>query len=338
MINTKNIYKNILLSLLSLIIFFGGIEIFLRFNKFSFHQENYYIRYDSWITSMLNQGNFLPDSKVLFKINPRSSEFRDINKQGFRDIEDYDLSKDKGIYRIACIGDSVTFGSCSDTQNSYPKILEGLLNNNSANKQYEVFNCGIPGYTSYQGLKLLEHYLLPYSLDLATISFGWNDIWNTYGKVGEDKNQKPASPFILGCLNLLERSKSYQLLEKIIYSIQVEFRKDKNKGCSSRVSLEDFGNNYKEMISLLKKNNINCIIILQVASKDLSNWQRYKEYCLVARKVAEEFKVPILHPDRLFIEEENNYFCEDRFHINSQGNFLIAKNIYSAMKKNGFLK
>lgn len=245
-------YTNILLSLVSIIFFLGGAELCLRVKITPFYRDNYYIRYDGWVTSMLNQGRYIPDPITLFKINPRFSGYTHINHQGFRDTKDYTFHKAEGVYRIACIGDSVTFSVATEVQESYPKILEHILNDRNDKIKYEVLNFGIPGYTSYQGLKLLESYVLRYSLDLVIINFGWNDMWDIPQEVQEDKNQRMVPTFILRCSNILERLKFYQLLEKIINDVQMQFRKGSKELWRTRVSLEDYAKNYRKMVSLLK--------------------------------------------------------------------------------------
>jgi len=53
-------------------------------------------------------------------------------------------ANDKGVTRVACVGDSITFGSGIDERekNSYPAVLDGLLGDS-----YEVRNFGVSGAT-----------------------------------------------------------------------------------------------------------------------------------------------------------------------------------------------
>lgn len=67
------------------------------------------------------------------------------NSYGERDF-DYSLKKVKGVYRIAVIGDSVAFGYGISLNNTFAKILERKLNENSE-KKYEVLLFGRPGYS-----------------------------------------------------------------------------------------------------------------------------------------------------------------------------------------------
>ena len=50
-----------------------------------------------------------------------------ISSHGFRDQE-YDIEKDVGTYRIAALGDSVTFGNRLLAEETYPEQLEALGN------------------------------------------------------------------------------------------------------------------------------------------------------------------------------------------------------------------
>jgi lysophospholipase L1-like esterase len=95
--------------------------------------------------------------------------------------------KEAGALRIACLGDSVTFGYrvptvWPDRPNDYdraalpyPMLLEKELRAANPNKQIEVITMAVPGYTSHQGLAWLRRDIDRLKPDLLIISFGWND-------------------------------------------------------------------------------------------------------------------------------------------------------------------
>ena len=49
------------------------------------------------------------------------------NTKGLRDRE-YNSKKPKNTFRILVLGDSFTFGSCVEENETYPKVLENFLN------------------------------------------------------------------------------------------------------------------------------------------------------------------------------------------------------------------
>ena len=83
-------------------------------------------------------------------VGPGSLKFNidwvSLNSYGMRDKE-YSLAKPQGVYRIAVIGDSFTFGSgIKNVSNTYPKVLETKLNSKNYTSTFDVLNFGIPGY------------------------------------------------------------------------------------------------------------------------------------------------------------------------------------------------
>lgn len=69
-----------------------------------------------------------------------------INAEGLRDYE-YDYQRPAGVTRILALGDSVTFGWGVKLEDTYPKVLERLLNGGESRDRYEVLNCGVGNYT-----------------------------------------------------------------------------------------------------------------------------------------------------------------------------------------------
>lgn len=97
------------------------------------------------------------------------------NSFGFRDHE-FSLDKPPGIFRIIVLGDSLTFGWWEQIDETYPKVLERLLNENPLRPlKFEVYNLGIGGYNSTQELALLRTRALRFRPDLVIVGFCLND-------------------------------------------------------------------------------------------------------------------------------------------------------------------
>lgn len=98
-----------------------------------------------------------------------------INSAGFRDRE-FARRKSSDSYRIAAIGDSVTFGLWLPADAAYPKQLERLLNEHvSAPRRFEVLNFGVSGYNIAQAVERLRELALDYDPDLILYGYVLND-------------------------------------------------------------------------------------------------------------------------------------------------------------------
>lgn len=99
-----------------------------------------------------------------------------INSKGLRDYE-YSIKKTEGVYRIAVIGDSVTWGY-AELKDTYPKIMEKELKDVYPRKKIEVLNFGIEGTGSRNHLAILRERVLQYNPDLVILGHCLNDLLN----------------------------------------------------------------------------------------------------------------------------------------------------------------
>jgi lysophospholipase L1-like esterase len=97
-------------------------------------------------------------------------------------------SKREGSRRIVTLGDSVTFGYripvvfptqpeiYDRTALPYPLALERSLRAANPDRDIEVVNLAVPGYTSHQGRAWLRRDIRRLEPDLVVACFGWNDV------------------------------------------------------------------------------------------------------------------------------------------------------------------
>lgn len=98
-----------------------------------------------------------------------------INAHGFRDYE-YTKDKPEGVYRICVVGDSITFGWWERLEETYPKVLETLLNAHAEDGiVFEVWNMGIGGYNAEQEMELIRTRVLDFDPDMIIIGYCNND-------------------------------------------------------------------------------------------------------------------------------------------------------------------
>jgi len=98
----------------------------------------------------------------------------ELNSAGFRDDE-RPAAKAPSTFRVLCLGDSWTFGANVNRQQTYPYRLGVRLREAYPDAQIEVWNLGVMGYSSYQGLELLRRRAHELHPDLVVIGYAMND-------------------------------------------------------------------------------------------------------------------------------------------------------------------
>jgi len=81
------------------------------------------------------------------------------------------------VFRIACIGDSVMFGYGVGDDETFPVILERLLNEHCAgqDRRFEVLNFGVTGYNAAQAAETLRTRVLGCRPDVVIYGYCLND-------------------------------------------------------------------------------------------------------------------------------------------------------------------
>lgn len=133
---------------------------------------------------------FTNDPYLPYKLKPLhhavgtavSGEFKfdyTTNSYGFVDIE-HTLEKPANTFRILVLGDSFTRGVGATPQESYPSVLQKLLNKRSGHHpKIECINAGQPGYWTEPEYLMAKAYGLKFHPDLILVGFLPNDVIDT---------------------------------------------------------------------------------------------------------------------------------------------------------------
>lgn len=97
------------------------------------------------------------------------------NSYGMRDTEP--LPKEtEGLVRLVALGDPFTFGFCVREDQTYPNVLEDLLNRSAGGRgcRFDVLNLGVGGYSTRDEALVLKHKALRWEPNLV-IGYTLND-------------------------------------------------------------------------------------------------------------------------------------------------------------------
>ena len=118
-----------------------------------------------------------PDTGKSMRPGWRGNEFGveiAINSLGLRGRETT-YAKPAGRYRILALGDSWTFGFRMQERDSYPRVLERLLNERARRAgeraRYEVINAGVVGYATTQEAAYLRTRGRRFEPDLVLLAY-----------------------------------------------------------------------------------------------------------------------------------------------------------------------
>ncbi|HUT53366.1 MAG TPA: SGNH/GDSL hydrolase family protein [bacterium] len=324
----------------------AGLELGLRLIDFTCQRSLSYMQFNFPRPNELYQV-FEPDPELLWRMRPGfnfGEGFEPLNHEGFRGPE-FKAQKAAGALRIACLGDSVTFGR---PDAAYPALLSEELTK-ELGRPVEAINFGVPGYSSWQGRKLLPRVLDQYHPDVVIIMFGWNDHWLAKGFA--DQDQIVGDSDAAGLLAPLRALRTYQLLNKIVARVRAAVSLPP---LTMRVAPDDYHANLVKMIGECRAAHVLPLIALApsaiVAGKapefmtalefirapaDLQRF--HNQYNDIARGAARETGAPLIDLDLLFSDWPAKDLFEDPdqdvIHPNREGYLLVAGALAKAVEE-----
>lgn len=98
-----------------------------------------------------------------------------VNDAGFRDRA-HQRAKPPATFRVAVLGDSLSFGYGVALEATFARQLEARLASVGGVPRYEVLNLGVSGYNPFTEGELLREVGLAYAPDLVLVQFCVNDL------------------------------------------------------------------------------------------------------------------------------------------------------------------
>ena len=226
------------------------------------------------------------------------------------------------VPRIICMADSVTV---MEQGFGWPNILPEALRRAGYLKPVEVFNAGVPEYTSFQGLQYLRHELLATQPNLVTIEFGWNDHWETRTGKADDEIHPPSAA-LLSLQAGLGRLRLYRLL---LTFISPRPQPQHNL----RVPLDRYRDNLWKMIEMVNGQGGKVILIPAPYLDGPWGWRDlHLSYIQATREVAAQTGTTIVDLVDKFIQAPQLFYDprSDACHYNMQGGRMIADAVAAA--------
>jgi len=365
----SNVIKNVFFSLAVILLFFGGAEILSRI-IFKFPD----IKVTAFMEFGQTQGFCVKDKILGFRLKPKTSfASYSINSLGFRGNK-FTIKKPKNTYRIFILGGSTTFGSNVENNETYPFILEKLLNLSVADKNYrfEVINAGVPGYISQHHLIRCQDEFDRYAPDMYLYMLGPNDSAVAFEFLEGSYNPEKAKLLLVNNPNLISNLHHLLYKRSSLYSnLYIKFMSSSRKKTEQRDSLKSTGqnseDNYQRAIKTigfednlrgivknakLKGIEIGAIRYPWRVNPRLSIEDNFKitigknddfirKYVKIIPlindaydKIIAEFNLTSFSPFGYFRNERFLDIYSDNLHLAKKGNYLIALCIYEGLLKN----
>ena len=228
---------------------------------------------------------FEGDPLLFWRVRPNLKEvawdFTSVstNGQGLRHEGDIGR-KPRGVFRILCLGDSVTFGyrvplvfpndphGYDRDQLPYPLQLEKQLRAANPGKQIEAVPLAVPAYTSLQGLNWLKHDIDRLRPDIVTVCFGWNDVCL---RSVPDRVVMPTDWVHVAVRSLMEHSQALIHFAHWSHAQRVKKHPENAAFSIPRVPPDDYVANLLETARITRDHHAQPIIIAPVYRDALAN-------------------------------------------------------------------
>jgi len=133
----------------------------------------------------------------------------EINQYGMRGPA-VPIAKAKGVFRIVCLGDSITFGEGVRYPDTYPAQLQKLLAQSMPDRRVEVLNAGVQAYGTKEEAAFYLVQCSPFTPDVVILGFFLNDA----GDFAETIRQNQAMTKDLELSMFARASRIWEILER----------------------------------------------------------------------------------------------------------------------------
>jgi lysophospholipase L1-like esterase len=276
----------------------------------------------------------------IYELKPSSEgylngQFIEINSHGMKSPE-ITMEKQENTYRIAFLGDSITFGWAIPFSDSFPEQLKNKLQQ-SSEKDIEILNFAVPGYVGIQNYETLRSKVLKYDPDLVIMGHFLNDpdsIWQVY----ETSTNIPTPIKIFlnenSCTYNWAKTRRNIILNRAGVITNSPYEK---LYIESSETWQNHKQLFDNMATFSKDNNVQILVVI------LPNWHNLNdEYEFI--KIHQQLNKTITDAGLLSLDmfqELNGMNAEllriEHVHPNIVGHKLIADSIYKKLEEENIL-
>ncbi len=182
------------------------------------------------VAPSLNPAPLVRDPFFLWRNEPLARKTQPVNPLPYGSQATWTISNDShgyrgpvrplpvrhdGVFRILCVGDSITFGFNVDQDDTFPRRLETLLNQRHPGRRVEVVNAAVPGWSWLQGLRFYQVEGARLRPDLVIAAHGTNDQYLPVRVTDAERIPHVERPFVRAGVVLRDRlmaTRTYRLL------------------------------------------------------------------------------------------------------------------------------
>jgi lysophospholipase L1-like esterase len=342
--------RNVALALASLLVSLVAVELVLRAvsitERIGPHHMGLWqwIRYDAVLPYGNVPGYRFPQLGIA------------INALGFRGDE-LSVAKAPGVVRVACLGDSTTFGIWVEKPGdvranpTYPSEFQRLARGDGL--PVEVVNAGILGESSSEGLVLLLTQVLRLEPDVITLRFGNNDHTHTFWPDVTPLATRWEYPVLHAMPAVVWRLETVKLLVHEYRAFVGRHRAP----ALQRVALATFEENLRRFVSIAGERHVHVVFLdfpyrpiergptpgeqfpNTNAVGSLEELHRlHGQYQAVVARVAAETGTPLVRTeDALRAAPVPTFSDYDVTHPNGAGYAIIGQRLYEELRRLGWL-
>jgi lysophospholipase L1-like esterase len=293
------------------------------------------------------QAAAVPHPFLPYIYQPANDKSPFISDHNFKCDQNLTIEKPPNTYRIAILGGSAANALTGNYNDCWSKRLQELLRKSYPDKNIEVINAAVGGWTSAECLINLELRVLDLFPDLVIFFELQNDLaTNRWPNFKSDYSHWRLSKITPGTIE-------YFILNYSIFAQTIRLfthqRGLKRYSSIAEDGLKAYARNITSMIGICRVNNIK-IMLATYAKNDTAVYnalqtqkcltfegiqEGYAKYNDKVRELAEKNGVPLL--DNALLLTKPEYF-NDFVHFSIEGNSVVAKNFHNKIMELGLIE